>query len=635
MMLQARKASGSVHERTMLLVQSPTRALLLILSALMIIPFNLPAPASVPLCAMEIWTDKREYRSQGQVELWMWIKASGNPEYPPIIDANVTVELKQPFGYFIAISSKNGFSLAKGAELTERLFTLQVEPDRFRNLGQYELRASLSDLQGNLLCESANFFVLQSSFGLQRSLQSGISARPKTLIVTSSRTEFTEPFATKLAVWLDAAYRTETQIIFQEGLSQFYRSGDLRGFDVIIYYGLDFNQPPPIDFLEDLFEDETARTKKIVWLGYHLDKVMAQTSSLYGFEFEQGTSGNVPAALHYVDTRADFTLLNQEIVFAKVTNSALARVRGTWGSEHAKDVIISASHVNLPDRESFYFFGFHPTSSLFPYGGHLVFLDLLNEVYGIQRGKTALVRLEDVHARMDPDALLSVTGFLRSKGIPFTLALIPVYADEFGEHARLSLDLGFRRMVKNALLDGGEIVAHGNTHQYDGRTADDYEFWDEARGQALGDEGYVRQRVIDSLIEISFAGLESQLIGWETPHYAASLDSYEVFEEYFDLIYEDSPWGYDLALVPYVTERSRAVYVPTPLGFIGGERADSDVSSMLAKANTLSGLQYGALASFFYHPTLGLEYLRTIVEYLQAQGWTFRLASTFRPRSQE
>ncbi len=293
-------------------------------------------------------------------------------------------------------------------------------------------------------------------------------------------------------------------------------------------------------------------------------------------------------------------------------------------------IIVSAKNAYFPeDGECFYFVGFHPTSYLIPFGAHLVFCDLLNEIYGISREKVALVRLEDVHAFTAAKDLLSVTAFLKDEGVPFTLALIPIYVSEDGTTTHISWNSDFRVKVKRALIDGGEFVLHGATHQYDGRTAADYEFWDEGNDTPVGDSEYALQRVADSLIEVEFSDLSLQLVGWETPHYSASMQAYAVFEEYFELVYEDPHFGFNLNLLPYPVETDNNLYVPTNLSYVRYEFQDEDVNRILEEALLLSSLPHGALASFFYHPFMGSENLQTIIGGLKKQGWSFKPVSYF------
>jgi hypothetical protein len=566
---------------------------------------------------MEIWTTKLEYRTDEQVELNMWIKVNSDPELPEIRNARLELELQPPFGTFITLRTQENISLRKGVEWQQPLLTLPVNSEPFRNLGDYKAHAMLLSSDDQILCEAYTTFAIKSIFGQE--------VTTRTLIVTSRRTDLTEPFVSRLAVWLEASYQTRVQVIYQDGILQSYQSGLYREFDVIIYYGTDFNQPPPPSFLTDLTEGEGIAGKKVIWIGYHVDK-LGDTLADHGLRYGSFTSGNPPSLLLYLDTNASFTLLNQDHITVGITDERLARARATVDGEV---IITSSRHIAHPDNDpSFYFVGFHPTAFLTPFGAHLVFLDLMNEVYGLQRGKVALIRLEDIDALEDREQLLAITRFLRDEQVPFTLALIPIYRDGQGKEIRLSQDREFRMMVKNALLDGGELVLHGASHQYDGVTGEDYEFWDETSNTPIGGREYAEARVAEALMEIEFSGLSSNLVGWETPHYAAGEEHYKVFERFFKLLYEDPRWTFDLKMTPYPVYTENNVYVPTNLGFVRGRSMSADIEQILNRAQVLTGLQYGALASFYYHPQLGLDGLRALIHGLKEQGWTFAPVSS-------
>jgi len=576
--------------------------------------------AATPLCVMEIATDKSVYHPDDQVQLNMWLKVNSDSSLPNIENARLKLELRQPFGTFVTLSTQDNISLRKGAEWDEPLLSLPITGEPFRNMGNYEAHAMLLSQAGEIYCEAHTIFTIESIFGRMPGT--------RTLIITSRRTEMTEPFVSRLAVWLEAAYQTRVQVIYQEGIYQSYRSGLYKDYDVLIYYATDYQQPPLPELIKDIFEGDGITKKKVVWIGYHLDKVQAYLH-LYGLSYGTFSRSSEPGKLLYLDSGVSYDLFNPDHISVEVINNDLVRVRATVDDA---PIIASAEQTDHPeDGECFYFVGFHPTAYLVPSApsaAHLVFLDILNEVYGIERERIALVRLEDIDARTDPQQLLSITDFLRIEGVPFTLALIPVYVDKNGTKTRLSQDRDFRIMVKNTLLDGGEFVLHGDTHQFDGVTADDYEFWDERSGTPIDGADYAEQRVADALIEAEFSGLRPYLVGWETPHYAAGAAAYAVFEKYFELLYEDPHWGHDLRLTPYPVELKNNLYVPTDLGYVSGDSPDADVARILEEARLLAGLQHGALASFFYHPQKGLERLQRIIWGLKEQGWTFEPVSS-------
>ncbi len=569
-----------------------------------------------PLCVMEISTDKLVYHPSDSIDLHVWLKVNSDPSLPNIKDARLVLELKQPFGTAVTLTTQDNISLLKGAEWDELLLSLPMGAP-FRNMGDYQAHVKLLSQTGELYCEAYTTFTIKGIFGRK--------PRTRTLIVTSRRTEQTEPFVSYLVAWLEAAYQTRVQVIYQEGLYQAYKNGLYADYDVIVYYGTDYAQAPPPALITDIFEGKGITKKKVVWIGYHLDKVQAYLQ-LYGLNYGALSTGNGQEKLLYVDSGVSYNLANPDRISVKVINPDLARVRATVDDE---PIIVSAKQTYHPeDGECFYFVGFHPTAYLTPFGAHLVFCDILNEVYGIERGKTALVRLEDIHAFTDPETLGSITGYLGDESVPFTLALIPVYVDENGKKTRLSQDRKFRIMVKKALLDGGEFVLHGDTHQYDGETAVDYEFWDEKRNAPVDGTEYAEKRVADGLMEIEFSGLRPYLVGWETPHYTAGEKAYSVFEKHFKLLYQDPHWGYDLEFIPYPVELENNLYVPTDLGYVKETSQDKDINTILENARLLAGLQHGALASFFYHPVLGVEGLQRLIEGLKEQGWTFKPVSS-------
>lgn len=596
-----------------------TLALMFGIALLWVVPSSATAQhAETPLCVMEIWTDKYEYHPDESVQLYMWLKVTSDPSLPKIENAQLELELRQPFGALVTLSDREGISLRKGAQWDELLLTLPATGEHFQDIGQYEVHAVFLSQNNEIYCEACTSFIVTRKLGQK--------PHTRTLIVTSRRADVTEPFLSKLAVWLEAAYQTEVQVIYQQGVHQVYQTGSYQDFDVLIYYATDYEHPPPHELVEDLFDGEGITNKKVVWIGYHLDTAR-EYLPLYGLGGETLWPENRSEELLYVDSGVSYTLSQPDPIGVEVINEELARVRATVEDV---PVIVSAKHAHFSENgECFYFVGFHPTSYLAPFGAHLVFCDILNEVYGITREKVALVRLEDICAFTDSQDLLSITGFLRSEDVPFTLALIPIYADNDGTEIHISWDRDFRVKVKNALLDGGEFVLHGATHQYDGETAVDFEFWDEKSGTPIDGAEYAEQRVADGLIEIEFSELRPHLVGWETPHYTASEEAYAVFEEYFELLYEDPHWGFDLNLLPYPVETEDTLYVPTNLSYVRSDFQHEDINRILELAQLLSGLPHGVVASFFYHPFLGVENIETIIGGLKEQGWTFKPVSYF------
>jgi len=568
----------------------------------------------IPLCALEVWTDKKEYAPGQEIKVFLYIKV-GDQE---IRGARFLIEVRPPFSSGFSLQLEQEINLSRGFEWQGTLTTLP----RLTATGIYELIARLIDpISRSIYCEARTRFAIPSPWGQQPS--------SKTLIVTSPRTEFTGLFVARLAAWLEAAFRTSVHVIFQEGLISSYRPGDFQAFDVIMYYGLDFNQPPIPEFVQDVLNAQ-ATQKKIVWLGYHLDKLPAEKLAEMGLVSDQLVINQPPALLNYLDSNTAYELLNPDRAFVRVLGAG-ARARAAVDGR----VLIASARTPNQSAESFYFVGFHPTAFLKPFGAYLVFLDILHEVYGIERDKVALVRLEDIHPKVSTRDLLQASAALKNEGVPFSLALIPIYV-KGRERVSINDDRTFRLGVKQALLDGGEVLVHGATHQFDGETGIDYEFWDEKNDRPIGGADYARERVKLALQEIELAGLLPHTVGWVTPHFKASAEHYGVFEESFSLLFEPKQ-ELELHLLPYPVETTRSVYINPILDFVAGEAADADVARIIQQARLLAGLKHGAIAGFFFHPQFGLsrlrlDHLRTLIRALKEQGWQFQPISKLVPQ---
>ncbi len=284
----------------------------------------------------------------------------------------------------------------------------------------------------------------------------------------------------------------------------------------------------------------------------------------------------------------------------------------------------------------------------------------------------ALVRLEDVGPDSDPEQLRAIADMLAAAGAPFTVAVYPVYVD-----TRLGIREGqdphhpfVRRLADTpAVVDalqymrdrGGTIELHGYTHQY-GDTANpagvsgaDWEFYG-ARYDAEGHEVLTGPVPADSLewatdrmqrgrTEMTRVGLPDPWL-FEFPHYTASATDYAAANDVFGVRYEQGtyfasqcppgtgPCGDepdpDSLFQQYFPYLVRDVYgsvvIPEDLGYLAPVAehgvAPQSVDDILDHARAIGAVRDG-VASFFYHPYLGVEPLKRIVSGIQALGYTF------------
>jgi uncharacterized protein YdaL len=229
-----------------------------------------------------------------------------------------------------------------------------------------------------------------------------------------------------------------------------------------------------------------------------------------------------------------------------------------------------------------------------------------------------------------------------ARPIPFSIALIPRYRDPLGRYnasrpldIRLRQALGLRAELAHALNQGGALVMHGFTHQfqhqlnpYSAVSGDDFEFWDIVRNQPMSMDSPLEwsRRIEQGLRELRDAGFSA--FAFETPHYQASPNAYRAIAARFSTAYERAVYytsdrprlntnsnDKDFAVgqfFPYTISRDwygRKV-LPENLGNIEYDIRDIDPTSnfdytwqdLLTNADILHAVVRNGIASFFFHP---------------------------------
>lgn len=222
--------------------------------------------------------------------------------------------------------------------------------------------------------------------------------------------------------------------------------------------------------------------------------------------------------------------------------------------------------------------------------------------------RPALIRLEDVSAgtvylnRDSLEKLRILSDFMYSKDVPFHVAWIPRYVnpkegvdnDLLKVNSMVNADFIFS--LDYLSTRGGIIGLHGYTHQYgDGESIVDSEFGD--KWCKTPEE--TKQRV-EAAINVA-KELNIPYSFFESPHYRSTPEQQEIFEKYFDYMYEPSKRLYNRR--PALSKaNSKTVYVPAPLGYVH----DKEIEDMI---NRLKTKPRDSIASLFYHPTKEFEYI--------------------------
>lgn len=258
------------------------------------------------------------------------------------------------------------------------------------------------------------------------------------------------------------------------------------------------------------------------------------------------------------------------------------------------------------------------------------------------------LRLEDIHPNADARKLLAIGRYLNEKNIPYMAGVIPAYRNpETGRLKRLSDAPEVVRALRFMQDHGASIILHGHTHQYrNSETGEGFEFWDAekdrpvyqgpeepsarpanaeeasgwlAKGKAY-EQAYIRSRVQQGVQALVAERLYP--LAFEAPHYAMSQAGYRCLSESFStcvghLQVSDATWRNQISTL----HLSRPTFLhgmaayPENLGFVPGDRPEAAVR---IREMAMDRSRYrDALLGVFYHPYLGLEKLRGLVEELE------------------
>ncbi|MBU2663900.1 polysaccharide deacetylase family protein [Actinoplanes bogorensis] len=483
----------------------------------------------------------------------------------------------------------------------------------------------------------------------------------KTLIMYDTTSEYG---------WLGEVYATQTANL----TSHFgtwtaapvgsYKAGDLNAYTAVVYVGSTYDEPIPAAFLTDV----AATTKPVTWIYDNIWQLTATGS----FAVDHGfTSGG----FDFADvTEVDYK--NAKLTRDHLNKSGIMNLSITDASK----VKTLASAVR-PDGSTF---PWAITSGNFTYVGeipfsyvthddrYLAFADLLFDSLGTtgvaREQHRALVRIEDVGPDSDPAELKAVADYLSSQSVPFTVAVYPRYRDPKGVNnggkAQDYTLLNKPKVVaalKYMQSKGGTLLMHGYTHQYgnvanpyDGVSANDFEFYmahvDSANnviydGPVPGDSAaWTTSRVVASGLVFAAAGLGTPTI-FEFPHYAGSAVDYQTINSIFGLRYDRGLYfpgvltgaKYDYSrqfgqFFPYVVrDVYGSVVIPENIGNVEPESFNNHParlpSDLLASAERNLVVRDG-VASFFYHPYLGTDYLKQVVTGVKSEGYSFVSANS-------
>ncbi|MBN3835113.1 DUF2334 domain-containing protein [Burkholderia sp. Ac-20344] len=465
-----------------------------------------------------------------------------------------------------------------------------------------------------------------------------------------------------------------------------YTAGTVEMYQATFYLGDYYNNAIPAAFLADVVKT----SKTVVWFKNNLWEVAWDPAynftARYGFTFT-GMSG-----LAYTPTSSNpkpnffdtVTYKNTSMVkyYAFNASTGVISADPDIGVTAVSDATKASVLVTIKDSQTgaqapyvmragnFWYFADMPFSYIGPRDRYLVICDLLHDILGTNQPvlHRAMVRLEDVNAFTTTSSMKTLTDYMYSKRIPFSIATIPRYEDPLGAYnggvpltVHLAQASGLKQILNYALVRGGRIVMHGYTHQYNSTpnidnavSGNDYEFWLATQNRPVDEDStqWASTRLSAGLQEFSSNGYVP--FAWEAPHYQSSPLSIKAVPPLFKTTYQrvvyytsDRPNlnstapNHDFSVgqfFPYIinTDYYGQRVLPENLGNIEYNICNIDPYSCLSYTwqDLYTNAQYAltvrdGFASFFFHPfwlepdlgTSGLQDFQSLVNGITGLGF--------------
>ncbi len=393
-----------------------------------------------------------------------------------------------------------------------------------------------------------------------------------------------------------------------------YEPGLLSRYDYLMYLGNDHNDLPPA-FIADI----AVTSKPVMWIDANIDELVAQRKDL-GWELE-GTAFSL-AQVEYLG-RAVPVKYRQMMNSLRVGPDTKVWAWAKAGNTRTPFVVSKGSFWYVA-RMDFWK----------PY--YYVIADILHDFLGAdhETRARAFVRIEDIHPKRDAREIRAVTDELHAAGVPFMLAVIPVYQNpQTGEKVALHQAPALVEALRYAVARGGSVVLHGFTHQMgDSETGVGFEFWDDRSDSPLENETIAlhRDRIEQAVAELASVGLRP--LAFEPPHYAiSSLGYYTVAQHFSTLVAAvqlDDQTRRINQTFPFVIHRDRygLKIIPENLGYVDPSAPDA-VQGPLSRAERALVVR-DPMVGVFFHPYIEARHLRALVEGLRAKGYEFYDLST-------
>jgi uncharacterized protein YdaL len=469
---------------------------------------------------------------------------------------------------------------------------------------------------------------------------------------------------------------------------QQYTAGKVEGYNATFYLGASYDHQLPAAFMADA----STTTKTLVWFKYNLWQLAWNPAfnftpnrgisfvGLLGMNAQPSAANPNPGFYDTVRYKGlDFVKFYQYDAGRNVINADPDLGQVSIADATKAQALVNVHNPKLADRSvpyitrsgNFWYVADLPFSFIGPRDRYLIFSDVLHDMLGINHATyhKAMVRLEDVSALVSVTAMKTLTDYLATKAIPFSIAVIPHYLDPLGaynggvrDEVPLAQAANLRSAVNYARQRGAELVMHGYTHQYSnmrnphtGVSGDDYEFWNIVDNKPVQEDSvaWALGRMSNGLQEMrAFNWIP---MAWEAPHYHTSATAARTSTQLFSRTYQRvvyytadnpnffAPTSKDFSLgqffpYPIRTDHYGQYVIPENLGNIEYDIRTIDPTSnfnytaddIILNARYAKTIRDG-VASFFFHPfwleptvgTPGLADFQKTIDGITALGFTW------------
>lgn len=405
-----------------------------------------------------------------------------------------------------------------------------------------------------------------------------------------------------------------------------YLHQDMAQFDAVFYIGFDQHATIPTVLAQDILK----ANKTIVWINTGISDFSNNfgMSAKFGFKIIGYQEHSVYD--HVISDEKIFTKGTAAINLIKVVDAnkvqIIARAFNDKSKKETPYIVRSGNFWYVADS---------PFRLADETDRYLLFADLLHEILNEKHPAlhSAIIRIEDINPNSSPEQVRDMAECLANRNIPFLIGVSPFYINPTeGTRFSLSERPDMVDALKYAVEKGGTIVMHGTTHQYRGLTGDDCEFWDALSAKPISDETEenISSKIETGINEFMKNGLYPLL--WETPHYTASILSYNIIAKYFStaceqvIAMDDKEEGQYFPYIIYKSIYGQKIY-PENLGYVPmSPIIDTErvyINKILKNAQMIHSSVRDGIASFYYHSFLRTDLLEELVDGIKDMGFEF------------